>query len=772
MKLRLTFVLLLMQMLSTAQTYSVSGYVKDATSGEPLLFANCYDTISLRGTTTNDYGYYNLQLSAGKAQIKTSYLGYESKTIEIDVAIDQHLDIELQPIRKEIEEVIVNAHTPIHEQVLMGKTTITPKTIKAIPSFLGEPDMMKSISFMPGVSSGREGYSNIYVRGGDRGQNLILLDGMKLYNTNHVGGFTSLINTEIVKSVDVYKGGFPSQYGGRASSVIDIHTKDGNSKEWHGSFTLGLISSGLLVEGPITPKINMMLAARSSYYTLFTLKNRKIYKNIKYGNASVTDFYLYDINGKINWNISDKQRLSISVYNGMDNMIDKYKQVSKQKGIEYEEHEEFKIGNTGVSLLYNNAISQKVFWKNTIAYSRYSNCAKEKAIEYQSIPPENTENEVSSNIGDISFGSRLEIFASSRNTIKLGFEADAYNFMPGKQTTKNQENGLILDTLYGYTSDIEAQEISIYGEDEMNLGTKAKLNIGVRGTSFLCEGKTFYRIEPRISLRNMLTERLSAKANFTVMNQYNHVFVNRQDIFEREIWIAALKDLPPERAEQVSAGLFYGNNETTLECSLEGYYKRMHHLIEYRSPLKERGNYDNLSNITANEGEGESYGVELMINKDFRNVTTILSYTLSWNNRQFDNLNNGKWFPFKYDRRHDVSFVSMWRINQKYSINGNFIFSSGLPCTLPVAYSGYDDLFEDYYIYEGINNYRMPCYHRLDVSVVRRTKTLKGNPQTWTFNIFNLYAHQNPDYVYFDDGKLYQRSFFLILPTVSYSLQF
>lgn len=755
-----------------AQNITLSGFIKDAKTGEPLLFANCIDTISKKGTTTNGIGFFSMVLKKGEVCIIASYLGYENMERKYLLSKDTSIVILLEPRLNELEEVVVNAYTPMNQQVIMGKTTVPVKTIKALPSFAGEPDLMKSISFLPGISTGKEGYSNIYVRGGDRGQNLILLDGIKLYNTNHVGGFLSLLNSDVLKHVDVYKGGFPSRYGGRASSVIDIYTKDGNSKELKGKFNIGLLNSGFMVESPLTKKMSCFFAARSSYYDLYTIPARREYNQT--GIGEYFGYTFFDVNGKINWNISQNNKIALSFFTGHD----------YQKSVEAVNYstqkknaiDKLNIHNSGISVSQNLILSQKIFWKNSLAFSSYNNkiTSITEYNEYGSTRVESTS--TFSEINDISLQSRLEIYPDNSNSIKTGIEISRYDFTPGIQASyfENENVQSIIDTTIGFNTSLNAYEGSLYIEDELSFGSFVRLNLGLRGTSYVCEDTTFFRIEPRISLRFMLSDKFSFKVNYTILNQYNHVLVNNYMGFEKEIWLAATKELIPQKAEQTSVGFFYSNEMKQLDVSIEGFYKTMTNLLEYRSPVNESGNLDNIENIVAKNGKGKSYGIEFQLKKDFDKFSTNLNYTLAWNYRQFNELNNGKWFPFIYDKRHDLSVVSIWQISEKYSFSSNFSLSSGMPCTLPIGFSKTDDYFRNYYIFSEINNRRLPLYHRLDIALVRKGKTRKGNIKQFSINIFNVYARQNPVYIYYDNntGKVYQKSLFSIVPTIGYSVQF
>ncbi len=772
MRLLLSLFLLLFVCHLNAQNVSLSGFVRDKDTEEPLLFANCVDTISGKSVISNGDGFFSVNIRKGNACIVVSYLGYETVKKRFQVYNDTTVNIYLSLKPQELEEVVVNAYVPVNQQVIMGRTTIPIKTIKTLPSFVGEPDLMKSISFLSGVSLGKEGYSNIYVRGGDRGQNLILLDGMKLYNTNHVGGFLSLINSDVVKHVDVYKGGFPSRYGGRASSVIDIYSKDGNSKELKGSFNIGLLNSGFVLEMPLSEKMNCFVAARASYYDLFTIPARIEYKRT--GLGEYWGYTFFDVNGKVNWQISPKNKLSLSIFSGHD--YQKSVEALNYSAQKKNEVNTLNIHNTGLSLTSSTLLSKKVFWKNMLSFTAYSNevINNNEAENYASKIIESVS--TFSKINDVTLKSGLELYVNNTNAIKTGIEISNYFLNPGVQASyfENENAQSVVDTTVGFKTNLSAYELNAYVEDELSVGNNLKMNFGARATSYFCKDTVFYRLEPRVSLRFLLSDKFSIKANYTILNQYNHVLVNNYMGFEKEIWLAATKGMLPQNVKQGSVGFFYSNQSRQLDISVEGYYKSMRNLLEYRSPVEEVDNLNNIENVVAKNGKGKSYGIEFQVKKDFKKVSTNLNYTLSWNYRQFSELNNGDWFPFIYDKRHDLSLVTMWQISKKYSFSSNFSLASGMPSTLPVGYSKTDDVFYNYFIFDKINNRRLPLYHRLDVSLVRKSKTRKGNMQEFSINIFNVYARQNPVYIYYNSatGKVYQKSLFSIVPTVSYSIKF
>lgn len=770
-KAPLFLLLFLTYLFSQAQKASISGFVKDNNSGETLIFTNCYDSINKVGLTTNAMGYYILKAKKNKnAQLKFSHLGYHSKTISLFVKNDTIINVNLKPKEEQLEEVVINDYASFQKQDILGKVTVPIKTITTIPSFAGIPDLMKGITFIPGISGGREGYSNIYVRGGDRGQNLILLDGIKLYNTNHVGGFLSLLNSDVLKQVDVYKGGFPARYGGRASSVIDVFSKDGDHDKIKGKLNIGVLNSGAVLEGPINKSIRFIIGARTSYYNLLS--------NLDNPDPSLNETFkysIYDINGKITWQPNQNHKVSLSIFSGGDKQTYFYNEPNNDENLT--ENSGMKIKTTGVSLLHRGSITKKLSIENLMAYSNYQNGLYLNTInEIDNLSTSENINSIS-DIEDFTIKSRLDFYQSNAYTLRFGVEASYYNFNPGIQnkTIENEQSEEVYNETIGFIDELESFEASTYLENEIDISSNFRLNLGLRAVNYSAKDASYFKVEPRLSARWLVNKNLSLKSNFTIINQFNHVLVNNIDGFEREIWFSATKDLAPQKAIQTAAGLFYSNQNSRFDCSLEVFYKKMSNLYEYSSPLVEEDILDNISNIVAKNGTGKSRGIELYAKKSFSKLNLNLNYTLSWSDRQFDELNNGNWYPFLYDRRHDFSLVSIFNLNSKYTLSSNFIYNTGAAITLPTGFSKSDAFFGySYFTYDGLNNRRLPAYHRLDFSVSRKNITKKKNISKWTLNIFNVYARQNPVFIYYDSekGKTYQKTLFSIIPTLNYSFEF
>jgi hypothetical protein len=762
---------LLALLLASGQNHTISGYVVSANDGEPLVSATLYDAISGKGAITNNSGFFSLSLPKGSVALNCKFIGYEPILQSFVLQKDTLVQLALSERTITTGEVVIKGTTPIHEQTLMGKTLVTVQKIESMPSFAGQADVLKAITFIPGVSSGREGYSNIIVRGGDRGQNLILLDGAKLYNTNHLGGFVSLFNTDVLRQVEVYKGGFPARYGGRLSSVIDVQSRDGNRNEMTGAISLGLLSSSLTVDGPIGDKISYLVSARSSYLDLFQMGKRKQVE--KSGSGSYMGYTFYDLNGKITYHVSPQNKWSLSMYTGED-----YYRIitegTRDYALKYKELYSIKANNSIVSLVNNRNLSPKLFLKSHLTYSTYGNAFTETEKVRLDDQELRIEDVYSSKINELNFQSRGEFYMNNRNTVKAGVEYSHYWFVPGRNVYINENDfaGISRDTVIGFENQLVADELAVYLEDEFKLTSKSTLNVGGRFIGYTCNNAPFYRFEPRISFSTLLGSNFSAKANFTQMHQFNHVLINNVMGLEREIWLAANEKMPPQRANQLAAGLFYSVPKYHLEFSMEGYYKTMSNLLEYTFPANGEVVLTNFDDMVYSNGKGETYGLEFQTSYSGNRINTSLNYTLAWNNRQFAEINNGEWFPFLYDRRHSFNYLIQYDITKQFSVNANFVYSTGTPISLPEAWVSETPFSQGYYIYSSYHNRRLPDYHRLDLALVKRMTSRRGREQSLTLNIYNAYARQNATYIYLKNGHVYQKSMFSIIPSVSYSIKF
>jgi hypothetical protein len=748
-----------------AQNYVVSGYIFAKDSHEPLSGSTCMEISRNVGSLSNSSGYYSLTLPKGKVKIKASYVGFNPDTVQFNLQRDTTINFYISNYNLK-EVVIYGNKEPIQKEVLLGISSIPIRRIIATPSFAGEPDLIKALTILPGVAAGREGYSDIYVRGGDRGQNLILLDGAKIYNTNHVGGLLSLFNTDAIKSIDFYKSGFPAHFGGRASSVIDIQTRDGNKKELCGKFKLGVLQSGFLLEGPIKKDTSSFLIAFRTSYATWLYKQLKKYLDLE--EDQFWSYRFYDLNAKVNYQINNKKKIYCNLYSGADHEKDKSTlgEISDER---------MNLNTLCITAGENITVTPRLFLKSSISYSGYSNTAYSFLSSGYGNDLVSSMFRNKSYIGEVSGNFTTDFYVSHKHTFTSGMEINKYYFTPGAFHTIyiDSLSKSVTDTITGYKTGSKSFETAFFAEDEISLSDKIKTNAGFRFVYYNFKNTTSFVFEPRFSLRIMLNKNISAKICYTRMNQFNHTLASYYGGMDKEVWFAATDTFPAERADQVSAGVFGEISNFNLECSIEAFYKSMSNLIYYTQPLKEYTDFSKLSEYIQTGGKGEVYGFELCVQRTEPPVTGSISYTLSWNTRQFNNLNGGKRFPFKYDRRHNLNINTRIRFSNNLHLNTTFILMSGAPYTLPVSYFPGNDIYEGYYIYSGINNVRLPIYHRLDFGLEKTGVTKNGNKKTVTINIYNAYARQNASYVYMStSGKVKQVSLFSIIPSISYSIEF
>ena len=783
---------LLFPSLVLAQRYSVSGYVTDQESGESLIGANIFNPLTKEGTTSNTYGFYSLTLSGDSIQLRYSYVGYQSQQIALKLKKDTLLNVKLLPLNQ-LKEVIITSEQPIEENTQMSQIDIPIAQIKSLPALLGEVDVLKVLQLLPGVQSGTEGSSGIYVRGGGPDQNLILLDGVPVYNASHLFGFFSVFNADAINKVELIKGGFPARYGGRLSSVIDISMKEGNMNEFHGEGGIGLISSRLTLEGPIAKnKASFIVSARRTYLDVLA---RPLIKMQSEGDVTA-GYYFYDLNGKINYKFSDKDRIYLSTYMGDDRFYarDKYEYTFENTKQESKENFGFNWGNITTALRWNHMINSKLFSNTSLTYGRYRfNLyaeGEDKTTTEGKVEKNEYYMEYFSGIRDFAAKVDFDYLPTPDHFIKAGVNVTHHKFSPGAFGFEN-----VFDEELG---DIGAEptyaiEHAVYVEDDYKISELLKINAGLHYSGFAVRGTNYHSLQPRLSARYLLQPSLSLKASYARMAQFIHLLTNSGVGLPTDLWVPVTDKIKPQTSQQVAMGLAKTIN-SKYEVSLEGYYKKMDNLIEY----KEGASFFNLDKNWENKvtsGIGWSYGVEAFLQQKTGRTTGWLGYTLSWTNRQFDNprqedrLNNGEIFPYKYDRSHDFSFVVSHKINERTELSGTWVYGTGNAITLPTGSylpapdptSPYQPTYDRFSPWQNVNNYskrneyRMPHYHRLDVGLTRIKKT-KWGERRWVFGVYNAYNRQNPFFidVGYQEGKttFVQYSIFQIIPSISYNFSF
>lgn len=766
---------------SVAQKFTISGTIKDRESGENLIGASLYNLKSQQGTTSNNYGFFSLTQAKDSVRLRVSYVGFETSVFKFFLNRDTVINITLSS-GTTLKEVVISGTTEdrIQETTRMGTIDVPLHQIKSMPALLGETDVLKVLQLLPGVQGGTEGSSGLYVRGGGPDQNLILLDGVPVYNASHLFGFFSVFNADAINHVELIKGGFPARYGGRLSSVIDINMKEGNTKEFKGEGSIGLIASRVTIEGPLVKdRTSFIVSARRTYIDILA---RPLIKASSEGDETA-GYYFYDLNTKINHKVNDNNRIYLSAYMGDDKAYSRYKgyYINNNERTDYKEEFGLRWGNITTALRWNKIINKKLFSNLTATYSRYRFDifaeSEEKVTTSSSSRKYFYKDQYISGIRDYAIKLDLDYIPNPSHYIKFGAQAIHHLFTPGVYSYRGEEGS---DTTFG-AKRVYAQEFSAYVEDDFMISHKLKVNFGIHASGFLVGNKFYHSIQPRVAARYLITPSLSWKGSFATMTQYLHLLTNAGLGLPTDLWVPATEQIAPEQSYISSTGFAYNINNN-YELTVEGYYKKMKNLIEYKDGAS-------FLNIQADwqtkvaTGDGQSYGSEFFLHKKTGKVNGWLGYTLSWTNRTFPTLNDGKTFPYKYDRRHDIELAIAYEPKPNRELALTWVYGTGTAISLPKStYEGYQDTFNYYYFnnsieyFEGRNSYRMRAYHRLDLSYTTTKKTKFGE-RSWTIGVYNVYSRRNPffmDIGYDKQGnkKFIQYSLFPIIPSIAYRFKF
>lgn len=767
----------------TAERCTISGYVREDVSGESLIGVNIYLPASKTGTVTNTYGFYSLTLPvADSIVLVVSYVGFSPEIVKVTLHKDIELNINLKPDVL-LNEVTITADRKEKqsESVRMSTVKLLVSQIKNVPSLLGEKDVLKVLQLMPGVQKGSEGSSGIYVRGGGPDQNLIILDDAIVYNASHLFGFFSLFNGDALKSVELTKGGFPARYGGRLSSVLEMHMKEGNKEEWHGEGGIGIISSRLTVEGPIKKgKSSVLLSGRRTYADLI------IYPLLR---EEKTGYFFYDFNAKINYDFGRKNKLYLSGYFGKDEFYIKNNITDVKQNIG------FKWGNSTGTVRWNHLFNKKLFANTSAIFSNYSFGIYNR-YKYE---PENKNYYVEyySGIRDFTLKYDIDYLPVPNHWIKAGAISIFHRFNPHAFIEEDIPRNISIRNV-SYTNGLES---GIYAEDTWQLLQTVKVNGGIRFSHFLATKKQYHFFEPRLSVAWRLRDNFALKSSYASMNQYIHMISNTGISLPTDLWVPATDRIRPQQSQQVALGLVKDFTRSDLSFSLEGYYKKMVNVIGYKegatfmmldNPASDSGNTWE-DKVTS--GRSWSYGLELLLQKKEGRLTGWIGYTLSWTMMQFDSLNFGRKYYARYDRRHDISVVAIYKHNDHITLSGTWVYGTGNAVTLPTSeYSAQLHLDDDHYYpgqhydyfngrpvndYSVKNNFRMRAYHRFDIGI-QFHKEKKWGERIWEISVYNVYNRKNPFYYYTETntignktvGVLKQVSLFPVIPSITYSFKF
>lgn len=753
--------------------FTVSGTVKDSKTGEVLIGASVKtDSASSGAVISNSYGFYSVTVVKGNNRIIVAYQGYQLYTITVNVQSNTTLDIALTPEAASLKEVVVTSRRKSDNipRAQIGAEKLNMTEINQLPVLLGEKDVLKSIQLLPGIKPAGEGNSGFFVRGGSSDQNLILLDEAPVYNPSHLLGFFSTFNSDAVKDVTVYKGTMPAQYGGRLSSVEDIKMKDGNNKDFDVSGGIGTISTRANLEGPIVKdKGSFMISARRTYADLFL----KLSKDSADRNNKL---YFYDFNAKANYTFSKRDKLFLSGYFGRD-------------VLGFGETFNTDWGNGTGTLRWNHIMNTRLFSNTSLIYSNY---------QYNITIKSGQDNlYINSRIEDVNLKQDFDLFINNGNKLKFGANVVHHSVAPGKVSSDNP------GFKSNYSQNKNSWESAVYASQEISAGEKFSFIYGLRLSNLLVLGPgnfytydaagnttdtisysngqtvaSYWNLEPRVSASYVLDKGQSLKASYTRNVQNLHLISNSTSGSPTDLWLPSSNNIKPEIGDQVSMGYFRNFKNNVLEFSAEVYYKWMQNQVDYRSGAQLRAN-DNVESQLLFGGTGRAYGLELLIRKKAGKLTGWIGYTLSRTERKFAEINAGAYFPARQDRMHDLTVVGVYRLNDKWSFSGTWIYYTGSAVTFPSGKYRVNN--QTVFLYTERNGYRMPAYHRLDLSATidsRKNKTRKYQ-SSWTFGLFNAYGKQNPYVITFKDDPndpsktvAEQTALFRFVPSVTWNFKF
>ncbi len=757
----------------SARKYSISGHVRDNHNGEDLLGATVYVEEISSGTVTNVYGFYSISLEPGTYTLRYSFIGYENEVKNIKLTKDIIMDVELKSTQQQLEEVVITGEAQ-NSNVTKSEMSVSKmdvKTIKQIPALMGEVDVIKAIQLLPGVQTAAEGSSGFSVRGGSIDQNLILLDEAVVYNPSHLMGFFSVFNNDAIKDVKLYKGDIPAAHGGRLSSLLDVRMKDGNVKHFSGTGGIGTISSRFTFEGPLEKdKASFIISGRRTYADIFLAFSSD-------ENLRDNKIYFYDLNAKVNYNIDDNNRIFASLYYGKD--------VFK--------NDDFAMGwgNQTETIRWNHLFSKKLFSNFTLIRSVFD--------YYLGVP----EGEASSFrwdavMRDYSLKSDFSYYPDSKNKVKFGLISTFHNFQPGSAV------GLGSASFFNeYTVPKNyAIESGIYLSNEQSIGEKWTLKYGLRFSLFNNIGRgiiynydrefvkidstvhpsgvifnTYSGLEPRLGITYLLNDKSSIKASYSRNYQYIHLATNSTAGTPLDVWFPSSPNVKPQIGDQVAMGYFRNFRGNTIETSVEAYYKFNQNAIDFKDHAELLLNKEFEGELRF--GEAWSYGMEFLVKMQLEKLNGWVSYTLSKSERKIAEINNGEAYRSPYDRPHDVSVVLNYRINERWQIGANWVYMTGQPVTFPTGRFEYGNVIAP--VYSSRNEYRLPDYHRLDLSVTLKGKQKPGRKWQgeWNFSLYNAYGRKNPWVINFEQepgnpDQTYAESTYLfgIVPSITYNFHF
>ncbi len=775
------FLFFILSNIQSQQKFTVSGTVTDAKTGETLMGVNIFvKSNPQKGVVSNYYGYYALNLPAGTYALVFSYLGYKDEEITINLQEDIKRDIKLTPVPETLGEVVVTGKkTKIRNvrSTVLGTHDLQIKRIENLPVLLGEKDILKIIQLLPGVKPAGEGQSGFYVRGGNIDENLILLDEAPVYNASHLLGFFSVFNADVIRDVKLYKGHIPARYGSRLSSVLEMRMKEGNNQKLHGQGGIGLISSHFALEAPIVKdKSSFLISGRRTYVDLLfkAITNDQDINNM--------GLYFYDLNLKTNWRFNANNRVFLSGYFGRDVF-----------GVKEEESKfGFSWGNATTTLRFNHIFNSRLFSNTSLIFSDYNYLIKLESRDFTEFFFS-----LGAGIQDLTLKNDFNYYLNDRHKINFGLDITHHTLRPS--TFRSSEFNEVLDRLNLINR--YAFENALYLSDEYSISNKLKVYYGLRYTNFIHLGggnftkydaqgneeftkhydrwkavKTFHGLAPRISISYAFDEEQSVKTAFAKTYQFLHLMSNSSSANPTDVWMPSGLNIPAQTSYQASAGYFRNLKDGKLEFSAEIYYKTMHNVVDYKTGTQITLNPEVEKDLLY--GQGKAYGLELLFRKKQGRLNGWLSYTLSRSLKQFDGINNGKWFSARQDRIHDISLVMNYRLFPQVDLGLVWVYYTGNAVTFPAGF--YQINGHEYPYFTERNGGRMPDYHRLDLSVTLHNKPGKKFRSSWNFALYNAYGRLNPYIIYFREDwehqsrnlKARQITLFRWVPSITYNFKF
>ncbi len=736
--------------------FTISGYVRDRSSGEALIGTNIYEVNSLKGTTSNEYGFFSLTLEEGMQEIVWSFIGYQERQDSIPLFANILKTVYLNQ-GNELKEIVVVPVDSVYQNEALPPSLdfgenltseISSAQVEEMPALLGENDVMRSFTLRPGIQSGNEGSNGISVRGGGPDQNLVLLDGVPIYNAYHLFGFVSVFNSNAVNRAKIYKSGFPARYSGRLSSIMDIRMRDGNMKRFHGGLNLGLLSGSIFFEGPIVKnKGSFLITGRRTWLDILarTLINANSFVRGGYG--------FYDVNIKLNYKINHKNRVFASLFTGSDTY---FREALGATNGSVQDNNRQAWGNAIVALRWNSILTPKLFSNTTITFSDFFNKIENNHVFYSNLS-ESTRYDFSSNSKITQLGLKMDFDYSpvSNQLIRFGFGYSRHKYLPSEVINSIAFQGT--ETLTSSSSPIVySNDIYVYAESKIAISNKFSIHPGLHLSGYFNEEIVYLQPQPRLLINYDFNSNNHISASYSRMGQSVHLLTDPGIGFPSDIWVPSTKKIAPEYADQVSLA-YIRNMKKDFQLRFEVFHKESNNIIEYEEGASFFNSSTNWEN-KVESGNGRSFGAEFLLERTKGRTRGWVSYTASKTTRKFEELNSGKRFPYRFDRNHDVSIVLNHKFGPKIDMGAVWVYATGNAVSLSLQrYQSLDattgfltnitNVPEDIFYFEERNNYRMPATHRLDFCFnFHKEKRLID--RTWTVGIYNLYGRQNPYTVY------------------------